>query len=305
MTNDEAPMTKEARNPKTGSGELLPMVFVLRASPLFRHSSFVIRHSGSLLPFLLFLLAGCAAPQPHARADGRHFVFHQDSFAYANELVWRYEFDPASGKMTHVPQTPKPDYTHHCFVVARAARQFFDNVHFDPAAGCLDTNGYRDLIQKVMTQSPRHPLPPDKQIVIPGYSNLFEFSQAHEALLKSECGGAWQSYFQRGHWRMIFPLSTAHQQRMARQLATEIQTGEPRLVHVVRFPSLSINHALLLFDCKESDNGYEFSVYDPYDPEKPTTLTFNRSTGRFSLPRNGYFVGGRVDIYEIFHKWNY
>src|SRR5258706_6474667 len=65
-----------------------------------------------LLFIVLFLLAGCASPQPHLRADGRHFIFHQDSFAYANELVWRYDFDPATGKMTHVPQQPKPDYTH-------------------------------------------------------------------------------------------------------------------------------------------------------------------------------------------------
>src|SRR5947207_2832111 len=69
-----------------------------------------------LLFIALFLLAGCASPQPQSRAEGHHFAFGQDSFAYANELVWRYDFDPVTGKMTHVPQQPKPEYTHHCFV---------------------------------------------------------------------------------------------------------------------------------------------------------------------------------------------
>jgi hypothetical protein len=293
MTNDEARMTKEARNPNDSNRESKPS-FALRHSFVMRHCWWI----------TLLLLIGCASPQPRAHSE-RRFIFGQDSFAYANELVWHYEFDDVHGKMTHVPQEPKPDYTHHCFVVARAARQFFDNVRFDPAADRLDTNSYRRLVRKVMAQSPRHPLPADQQLIIPGYSNLFEFSRAHEALLKSECGGAWQSYFQRGHWRMVLPLTTAHQQQMARQLASEIQSGQPPLVHVVCFPSLRINHALLLFDCTESANGYDFSVYDPNEPERPTTLTFDRATGRFSMPRNGYFVGGRVDIYEIFHKWNY
>ena len=253
----------------------------------------------------ILLLAGCASPHPQVSADGRRFTFGQDSFAYSNELAWHYEFDPVNGKTTHVRQEPKPDYTLHCFVVTRAARQFFDNARFDPAGSKLGTNEYRELIEKVLSQNPRHPLPPDQRVIVPGYSNLFEFSREHEALLKSECGGAWQSYFQRGHWRMIVPLSTAHQQRIARQLTTELESGRPPLIHVVRFPSLRINHALLLFDYKETSDGYEFSAYDPNDSQKPTVLAFDRASGRFTMPRNGYFVGGRVDIYEIFHTWNY
>src|SRR6185503_208255 len=108
-------------------------------------------------------------------------------------------------------------------VVARAARQFFDNARFDPTAPVTNSSTYRHLIHEVLAHSPRHPLPPDQQIIIPGYSNLFDFSSAHEKLLKAECGGPWQSYFQRGHWRMIFPFSRAHQERSAEQLAAKIK----------------------------------------------------------------------------------
>jgi hypothetical protein len=249
------------------------------------------------LPVLLLLLAGCASPQ---RPIGqRSFVFHQDTFAYANELVWRYDFDPVSGKTTHIRQSPKPDYTHHCFVVTRAARQFFDNARFDPAAPAPDASTSRELVRRVMAHSPRHPLPTDQRIVIPGYSNLFEFSRAHEGLLKAECGGAWQSYFQRGHWRMIFPISSAHQQSMAEQLASKIKLKVPTLVHVVRFPQLSINHSMLLFACKETASGLEFSAYDPNDPEQPLPITYHRAERYFSMPRTRYFAGGMVKVYEI------
>src|SRR5436190_16020045 len=47
----------------------------------------------TLLGLILLFAAGCAAPQSRLRTDGRHFVFRQDSFAYANALVWHYEFD--------------------------------------------------------------------------------------------------------------------------------------------------------------------------------------------------------------------
>lgn len=247
----------------------------------------------------LLLVAGCSSPGTHDRP----FVFHQDTFSYANELVWRYDFDPVTGKTTHAREIPKPDYTHHCFVVARAARQFFDQARFEPALPVAETNTYRKLIRKVIKSNPRHL--PDQPIIIPGYSNLFDFSRAHEQLLKDECGGAWESYFQRGHWRMIFPLSSDHQQRMAAQLADKVKNNEAPVVHVVRFPQLSINHAMVLFDCKETAGCLEFSAYDPNDPKRPVPVTFRQSEGRFSIPRNRYFAGGRVDIYEIFHAWNY
>jgi len=252
----------------------------------------------------LLVVAGCSSPRINRSTEHRPFVFRHDSFAYANELVWRYDFDPVTGATKHVRQSPKRDYTHHCFVVARAARQFFDSARFDPAAPMTDTNAYRELIRKVMGQSPRHALAADQQVVIPGYSNLFDFSRANEGLLKAECGGAWQSYFQRGLWRMIFPMTAGHQQRIARQLAAKTKDHEPPVIHVVCFPKLSINHAMVLFDCKKTDQGLEFAAYDPNDPEHPWPLTFDRS-GHFSLPRTRYFAGGRVDVYEIFHAWNY
>jgi hypothetical protein len=248
---------------------------------------------------------GCATSSAKQATFNRPFVFQQDSFAFANELEWDYHFDPATGKTTHTERQPQPDYTQHCFVLARSARQFFQHARFDPTQPMADTNIYRRLVRAVVSTSPRKTLPEDRRIVIPGYSNLFSFSRAHEALLKAECGGAWQSYWQRGHWRMVFPFSERHQEKIARALAESLHRNCPPVVHVLRFPSRTINHALVLFDVTETERDIRFAAYDPNTPESPACLTFNRHDRRFHLPANRYFIGGRVDVYEVYCAWNY
>lgn len=247
-------------------------------------------------------LCGCACHKPFV--GSRPFDFQTDTFAYANDLVWEYHFD-ANGKWVHQRREPEPDYTHHCFVVARSARQFFENAKFDPAQPIAIDDTYRHLIRRVVSVDPSHPLPDSKKIVIPGYANLRDFSAAHGELLKNECGGAWQSYFQRGHWRMIFPFSRNNQERMVERLISDLQQNRPPVVHVVRFPQLTINHSVLLFGEKETNREILFSVYDPNKPDSPKTLTFDRATRTFNFPGNDYWPGGRVDIYEVYRSWDY
>lgn len=260
-------------------------------------------HTRVIVAALIFLLAAGCASSP--RSFSRPFTFRADTFAYANELVWEYEFDDATGKTSHRKRVPEPEYTHHCFVVARAAKQFFQNARFDPSLPQADDETYRKLVRRVVSVAPRKVLPEDRKVVVPGYANLFDFSRDRARVLQDECGGAWRSYFQKGHWRMIFPLTRAHQERMSRQLLDSLRRNRPAVIHVVRFPSLAINHSLVVFDAEESAQQIVFRVYDPNDPAKPSPLTYNRVTRRFELPRNGYFTGGRVDIYEIYHAWNY
>jgi len=252
--------------------------------------------------FLAIALCGCATRNQFMGA--RKFDFEKDTFAYSNELVWEYHFD-AGGKWVHENREPKLDYSHHCFVVARSARQFFQNATFAPNLPAVDDQTYRKLIRRVVAVDPARALPPDKKIVISGYANLREFSRAKESLLKAECGGTWHSYVQRGHWRMIFPLSRAQQARMAGRLLADLEQGRPPVVHVVRFPQLTINHAMLVFEAKESANEIDFSVYDPNNADRPATLKFDRASRTFSLPANNYFPCGRVDVYEVYRSWDY
>jgi hypothetical protein len=262
-----------------------------------------LKKSSLLLLLFVALAAGCASSSN--RSFPRPFKFGEDTFSYANELVWEYDFDDATGTTSHRKRVPPPTYTHHCFVVARAAKQFFQNARFDPSLPETDAETYRKLVRRVVSVAPRKILLDHEKIVIPGYTNLFSFSRDWEDLLKDECGGAWLSYFQKGHWRSVFPLTRAHQNRMSKQLLDSIRQNRPAVIHVVRFPKLTINHSLVVFDANEEENTIRFAVYDPNHPEKPSVLTFDRATRRFDLPRNPYFIGGRVDVYEIYHAWNY
>jgi hypothetical protein len=262
-----------------------------------RGSRFEVR--GFVAGLILLLLCGCAGQKPFV--GSRPFDFQHDTFAYANDLVWEYHFD-ANGKWVHQRREPEPDYTHHCFVVARTARQFFQNAKFDPSLPVTDEAGYRKLIQRVVSVDPSRTLPEEKKIVIPGYANLHAFSEAQEKALKAECGGAWQSYFQRGHWRIMFPFSRAHQEKTVERLIEDLKQNRPPVVHIICFPKLTINHALLLFDVKENGKALEFATYDPNKPDKPKVLVFDRATRTFSFPGNDYFPGGNVDIYEVYRS---
>jgi len=252
----------------------------------------------------ILLAAFCGCANQAVVNTQRHFDFQKDTFSYANELVWEYHFE-ANGKWTSSRREPAPAYSHHCFVVARSVRQFFLNASFAADRPIVDEPTYRKLVSQVVSSNPRHPLPEGEKIVIPGYRDLRAFSQAQPTLLQQECGGAWQSYFQRGHWRMIWPFSRRHQRDTADAILTRLANLEPVVIHLARFPQLTINHAMVIFDARETPEQIRFTTYDPNHPLEPVTITFDRATRTFTLPTNDYFPGGRVDIYQIYHRWNY
>ena len=52
----------------------------------------------------------------------RRLDFDRDTLAFANELVWEYHFDEATGATTTRRRVPPPDYALRCFVLVRAVR---------------------------------------------------------------------------------------------------------------------------------------------------------------------------------------
>jgi len=256
------------------------------------------------LLLIVFLLCGCASTHQLTPAHSRAFEFQKDTISFPNELVWVYRYD-TNGHWTTHNRDPKPTYAQHCFVLARTTRQFFLNARFDPTQPVTNEAAYGRLIRHVVSSSPRKAVPDGKKIVIPGYADLRSFSKDQEKLLKDNCGSGWESYFQRGHWRMIFPLSRGQQAAMAQQLLAELERNPPVVVHVLRFPQLTINHALVLFGAFQKEQEITFQVYDPNDPAQPSVMTYDRTTRTFQMPANDYFPGGRVDVYEVYYKWDY
>ena len=104
---------------------------------------------------------------------------------------------------------------------------------------------------------------------------------------------------------MIWPFSLHGQQKTAEARAADIKSHRVPVVHLVRFPRLTINHAVVLFGATATEKEILFAAYDPNAPDKPTTLTYDRTARVFSFPTNFYFPGGHVDVYEIYCNWCY
>ena len=232
--------------------------------------------------------------------SAERFQFERDTVTFANELVWQYQFDPVTGAMSVSPNRPSPTYSHRCFVLVRSVRQSLYHARFDAAQPEADEQSYRRLIRQVVRRSPRHESEPGERIVFPGYGCLREFSRDHEALLKAECGGAWQSYFLRSHWRMVFPVWGRHQARMARKLSRAVLQGAVPAVHLFRFPRITINHGILLYATEESESEIEFEAYDPNIPAHPVTLSYDRASRSFHFPPASYWAGGKLSVVEVF-----
>jgi hypothetical protein len=230
--------------------------------------------------------------------ETRKFDFFRDTFAFRNELLWEYLIDDTTGRVTTRKNDPPPTYGHRCFVVVRSARQFLFHATFAPDKAPLSDDEYREQILEIVRRPPWEKSLPTERVMIPGYGGLREFSQARPRILKENCGPAWQSYINRKHWRMLVPFPRAGQGKEAERLFH--RTGEQPIIHVVRFPQLTINHALMVFDARRTAEGIDFAIYDPNLPEAPSTLKFSRADNTFYLPRNIYWVGGRVDVYETY-----
>jgi len=243
------------------------------------------------------------APAQAAVPGRRRFDFERDGFAYGNELLWEYRFDDTTGKTTTTHAVPKPDYALRCFVMTRAAKQFFLHARFEPAQPIAETPTYQRAIREVISRSPREACAVAEQVVIPGFASLREFSRAHAPSLKAECGGAWRSYVLRSHWRMVLPISGRHQARTAARLVERLRAGALPILHLVTFPQLTMNHGVLLYDVQGSNCGWEFTAYDPNDPEKPMMILYDSTERIFSAARNKYWPGGRLKVIEIYRNW--
>src|ERR1051325_11709921 len=124
-------------------------------------------------------------------AAARSFDFFRDTFAFRNELVWEYLIDEKTGGMTTRKNYPPPTYAHHCFVVARSAKQFFLHARFDPNQPQTSESAYAEKIRQLIKRHVAHESSERDRIVFPGFNGLREFSATYEKLLKVNLGGAW------------------------------------------------------------------------------------------------------------------
>jgi hypothetical protein len=87
---------------------------------------------------------------------------------------------------------------------------------------------------------------------------------------------------------------------MAHQLKQALRQRPAPIVHLFRFPRVTINHGIVLFGANESGEDIHFEAYDPNIPEHPVELIYERAARAFCLPKAHYWTGGRVSVIEVY-----
>jgi hypothetical protein len=242
-----------------------------------------------------FVTAACAAPAvlpaPGGAGAARAFAFERDTFAFPNEV------------RAHEPETAEL-YANYCFVLARAIRQFWSSARFDPVAPRLDAAGYVGRVREVAARPAwQAPLPEADRVVIPGYGSLREFSRAEAAAVKTGLGGRFWTLVHWTNWRVTMPVTRAHQERVAAEIAAELAAGRLVQLLVTNWPIPELNHTVVAFAYRDGAPGVLFSVWDPNDPHAPSTITFDREHRRFEATALPYTRPGPIRVFRMTYSW--
>ena len=92
---------------------------------------------------------------------------------------------------------------------------------------------------------------------------------------------------------------------MAEKLKRSLPQRGLTLVHLFRFPRITINHGIVLYGLTESEQTMEFEAYDPNIPEHPVKLVYERKRRVFTFAPSRYWGGGVLSVMEIFCDWPY
>jgi hypothetical protein len=254
--------------------------------------------------FLIVVAASLMGPvpleayQPPDAPAPRPFRYATDTFSFANETVWNY----VNGSVQAAePGARKREYTRHCFVLTRAAVQFWKFARFDPAGKPLGPEALATRIREVTKRPVWHaPLPERERVVFPGYASLRALSAAEPGIFQANIGLGWPVYFRAGNMPIVLPISRATEAELNREIVADLEENMPTIVWLYRFPSLAINHVVVIFRVRTEGHVFHYTVYDPNYADGPKEMTFDAATRTFSYPPTFYFKGGPVTARGIF-----
>jgi hypothetical protein len=230
-----------------------------------------------------------ARPEHHAAVPG--FSFADDTFAFPNDIRAR--------------NADRDDvYANYCFVMARGLRQFFAFARFDPGGPRLSPDTYTERVREIAARPPwEPPMPVAERIVIPGYSNLRDFSTGQELALKAGLGSRFWTMVHWTNWRVVFPVKHGQQATVAREVMDDIDAGRLVQLLVTNWPKPELNHGIVAYGYRAGPRGVEFEVWDPNDPHRPGVMTFESDTGRFDATRIFDTVPGPIRAFRMSYSW--
>jgi hypothetical protein len=257
------------------------------------------------LAAVLAVGSGCAVSQPPA-GRSLSFEYTRDSFAFANETVWRY----ADGKPVTDGEERNGDdvrYTRRCFLMSEAVVQFWKVARFDPDAAPVTRDELARRVRRVRSFHVWHDAPPmEDRVVFPGYANLREFSDQQGPLLRENMGPGWTTYFDLRKFPMPYVPNHKHQAQLNDQIAAWLSAGHPMILWLYNFPHVNINHcvvAISVADDSAPAGKVGYWVVDPNFTDRPRRLEYDPSTREFSYEPTFYFPGGFVVVRPMYLGW--
>lgn len=245
------------------------------------------------LRFLLPLLLAFST----VTGGAREFDLRRDTFAFSNDTALSYGIDEAGGLKISLRKKPA-EFSHRCFVLARAVLQFHQFARFDPSQPRITREEYRRRIL-ALCRIPVWGKGPAQQIVFPGYRDLHDFSIGYEGLLKENLGAWIPTYLRVGNWRLMMGHPRNGQAAAARGLIDSVEKRQLRALYLSRFPKM--NHVVVVYAMeRQAEGNARFWVYDPNYPDKPTWLDYDARTRSFAFQKRWYFPGGRVNVMRVF-----
>jgi hypothetical protein len=249
---------------------------------------------------LLPLLPALSAYEPPAAPAPHPFRYDTDTFSFANETVWNYVNGSVESESSR-SQVKKRDYTRRCFVVTRAAVQFWKFARFDPMTAPIPREKLAARIRDVTGRSVwLLALPREKRIVFPGYANLREISAADPGIFQANIGLGWPVYFRAGNMPIIAPVYRETEARLNDEIFHDLHLNWPTIVWLYNFPSLNINHVVVVLAGERDHDRFHYQVYDPNYTDSPKKLDYDAATRTFSYQPTFYFKGGTVEARAIY-----
>jgi hypothetical protein len=138
---------------------------------------------------------------------------------------------------------------------------------------------------------------------------LRAMSVARGRVLPDNIGLGWPTYFRLGNFRMVHEHSRRYQEQTHANLNATLARGELFVVYLSTFPSLTINHAVLVYARRPASARAagikrieSYAAYDPNHSQAPRELTWLPGKGAFAYQKDWDFVGGFARVYQIYGK---
>ena len=104
------------------------------------------------------------------------------------------------------------------------------------------------------------------------------------------------------NWRVIAWVTPAHQENVAREIASELRAGRLVQLLVTNWPKPELNHTVVAFESRDGAATLDFVVWDPNNPDAPGVITFDRRSRHFSATRVYDTEPGVIRVFRMYYS---